>query len=202
MSPRHVASVRPGLGAEAGRERGIAQWQLLLVEHFVGVQVNQGHLAGRDQVTRIGLDLEHFLLELGQLAAAEQALALDQVGRRNLGVAMLLGVQVEHEGAERPLQSCPPTEVGGEPGTGKLGAALEVEDPELRADVPVGLRLEVELRQIADHPLDAVRRLVAADRDRLVSDVRYLQLRVDELLLGLRHDIFKALDAGLELRHL
>ena len=115
---------------------------------------------------------------------------------------MLLGVQVEHEGAEGPLQACPPAEVGGEPGPSQLGAALEVENPQLRADVPVRLRLEVELGQVADHPLDAVRRFVAADRYRFVSDVRNLQLGFDELLFGLRHNAFQTLDAGLELRHL
>ena len=50
---------------------------------------------------------------------------------------MAPGVEVEHEGDERPLELGAGAEGGGEAGAGHLGAALEVEDAEGRPEVPV-----------------------------------------------------------------
>ena len=52
-----------------------------------------------------------------------------------------------------------------------LAGALEVEDAERRAEVPVGLRLEVEARRLAPAALDAVGALVRPDRDARVRQV-------------------------------
>ena len=57
---------------------------------------------------------------------------------------MLVGVEIEHELDERPLETGAGAVVGGESGAGDLGATLEVEDPQVGAEVPVRLGLEVE----------------------------------------------------------
>ena len=59
---------------------------------------------------------------------------------------MLARVQVEHEADERPLERGAGAEESGEARPGELRAALEVEDAELGAQVPVRLGLEVEVR--------------------------------------------------------
>ena len=45
-----VASGRAGLGAEAGRVRGVEERERIRGEHLVAVQVRDRHLGGRDQV--------------------------------------------------------------------------------------------------------------------------------------------------------
>ena len=48
---------------------------------------------------------EHVFLELGQLAGALEDLAVDDVGRVALGVAVLVGLHVQHELRERAVQA-------------------------------------------------------------------------------------------------
>ena len=51
-------------------------------------------------------------------------------------------MQVQHEVNDRALQSGAHALVNSEPGAGDLGCALEVEDVQIFADVPVGFHLE------------------------------------------------------------
>ena len=166
------------------------------------MQVDQGHLPGRDEVARVRLDVEEVLLELRELAAADQAVPLHQERRQHLGVAVLPGVKVEHEGGERPLQARAQPHVGHEARAGQLGAALEVENPELGADVPVVPGFEVEAGRFADDPLDPVGRLVGAHRNRLVGDVRHLEFGLRQLPFGLLDGLLELVDADLEPGHL
>ena len=82
--------------------------------------------------------------ELGKLAGAEEALAVDHEGRQDFGVAVLGGVQVEHEADEGALEAGACAHVDGEARAGELGGALEVENAEGFAELPVGLGGEVE----------------------------------------------------------
>ena len=65
-----------------------------------------------------------------ELAGAEEGLGVDHVGREDLGVAVLAGVEVEHEVGEGALESCSLAEVDDEAGAGDFGGAVEVEDAE------------------------------------------------------------------------
>ena len=61
---------------------------------------------------------------------------------------------VEHQLHQRPGQARPGIPEDGEPRPGEPGPPLEVEDPQRLSQVPMGLRLEVELRlrsEGADH---------------------------------------------------
>ena len=69
----------------------------------------------------------------------------------------------------------------GEAGAGELGAALEVEDAELRPEVPVRLGGEVEGARGADRPLAAVGGLVLPHRHALVGEVRQAVLDGEHL---------------------
>ena len=71
---------------------------------------------------------------------------IDHVGRQDLGVAVLAGVEVEHEVGEGALEACSRAEVDDEAGAGDFGGAVEVEDVEGLAELPVGLGGEVEGR--------------------------------------------------------
>ena len=118
-----------GLGAEAGAEGAVAEGQLLAVEDLVGVVVGDRHLGGGDEEALVApRGLEEVLLELGELAGARQRRADDEVGREQLGVPAL-GVHVDHEGHQRPLQPRQRAPVEDEARAGDLGRALEVEHP-------------------------------------------------------------------------
>ena len=84
-----VLAVGAGLGAEAGGVGGVAQRQVGLVEDLAPVQVGQRHLGGRDQVVVETLELEQVLLELRQLAGADEGVAVDDERRQDLAVAVL-----------------------------------------------------------------------------------------------------------------
>ena len=100
--------------------------------------------------------------KLGQLPGAEKRGRLDHEGRVLLGVA-LADVQVEHIGDQRPLEARPGAAEHVEARTGDLDAALEVDDAERRAQVPVRFRLEIEFRQLANRPEDHVLAFILAD---------------------------------------
>ena len=65
---------------------------------------------------------------------------------------MVTSVDIEHEVDERALQPRAQPPVEGKARARDLGGALEVENAQLRAEVPVGLRFEVELPRLAHAP--------------------------------------------------
>jgi seryl-tRNA synthetase len=70
------------------------------------------------------------------------------------------GVEVEHEGDQRPLERRPRPAEHREAAAGDLGGALEVEDLKLGPEVPVGLGLEAEGRRLTPAALEPVGALV------------------------------------------
>ena len=87
--------------------------------------------------------------ELGQLPRAVDRGGLDHEGQVLLAVA-LADVQVEHPGDQRALQARARAAQNVEARAGQLGAALEVDDAQSRAEVPVRLGCEVEFARLAD----------------------------------------------------
>jgi hypothetical protein len=145
----HAARVAPGaagLGAEARAVRGELDRQLLGRQDLLAHGVGQRDLAGRDQVL-LGLRVigaasqhpEHVLLELGQLAGAFEHLAVDDVGRVALGVAVLGGLHVQHELRQRPVQPRHRAAQEGEARAAQLGTGVEVQ-PQRRTQVDVVAR--------------------------------------------------------------
>ncbi len=165
------------------------------------MQVGHRHLGGRDQEVIVALELEQVLLELRQLPGADQRRAVDHEGRQHLGVAMVRGVQVEHEGDQSPLEPRRGSPVDGETRPGDLGGALEIEDAQRRSEVPVGLGLEGKPPRLADLPLDPVRGLVPSARHRLVRQVGEAKLDRGERRLELPQPALEPVDARLELAH-
>ena len=86
---------------------------------------------------------------MGKLPGAEEALRIDHEGRQDLGVAVLLGVHVEHEADERTLEARAGAHVDGKSRAAELGSAFQIENAELLAEFPVRLGGEVELRLFA-----------------------------------------------------
>ena len=112
------------------------------------------------------------------------------------------GVRVEEVVDERALKACTCTTEHGEATAGDLVAALEIEDIEVGAEVPVGLGLEALGREIArGAPATAlgVLGLVLADGRRGAGDVGHVQHEVMQLDidgLALRGDLVELLVDG------
>ncbi len=65
-------------------------------------------------------------------------------------------VRVEHEINERAFELRAQPDVDGEPRPGDFSGALEIENPEVGADIPVGFGFEVEGPGLADGAYDDI----------------------------------------------
>src|SRR5205807_6821007 len=89
---------------------------------------------------------------------------------------------------------------------GDLGAALEVEDAESFADVPVRFRSEIEFRLLAPCALDAIRAVVHTDRYGVVRRIGKIELQRAQLVSDAGQALVELLDLvpdvlhGLDLR--
>ncbi len=108
----------------------------------------------------------------GELAGAEERLRVDKGWRQNLGVAVLAGVEVEHEVGEGAFETCSLAEVDDEAGARDFCGAVEVEDAERFAELPVGFGGEVELRLFAPDFFFAIAMLVFADGHAVLRQIR------------------------------
>ena len=135
----------------------------------------QRDLGGRDEVERaagLRLDrLEQLLLELRQLGRREHRLRAHEVRDPDLLVAVRLGVEVEHELGERPLEPGAEPPQHREAGLRELRASLEVEDPQPLAELPVRAGREREGPRLAPAAhLDVVVRGGAGRHRRVRAD--------------------------------
>ena len=150
--PAHVFAVRTGFAAKTRRVRGVRARQRRAFEDLVGVQIRDRHFRRRNQVERARIvlsaapGLEQVVLEFRQLPGAAHRLGVDQKWRINLGVAVLAGVQIEHEGDQRALEPRAEPPQHRETRAADLGRALEVQNAQRGAELPVRLRLEIEAR--------------------------------------------------------
>ena len=153
----HVAPVRARLAAEARRVGAERDRQRVGVQRLVAIQIRHRNLGRRRQPDNRCLShLEQILLELRQLPGAVEARRVDHERRQHFGIAVLARVHVEHEVDQRALQLRAQAPVHREPRAGDLGRALQIEDAELRPQVPV--RLWVRNRTRAACPSGAPRR--------------------------------------------
>ena len=82
------------------------------------VIVGHRDLGGGNQVIIPAFELEKVFPELGQLAGAHHALAVNHKGRQDFRVAVFPGVQVQHEIDQGPFQPRAQAFVDHKPGPG------------------------------------------------------------------------------------
>ncbi len=200
MLTDHAAGIAPGgagLAAEARRVGDELQRQLLGIENLAGHDVGQRHFCGRDQVEvclAFAADLEQIVLEFRQLTGALQRRRLHQVGGIGLFVAMLTGVQIDHELRQGAMQAGDRPTHQGEAGAGQFGGGLEIQPTVLLAQGDMILHREVEgLRRAPAANLDVLF-LVRTDRHGLVRQVGDAQHQLVQLTL----DAVQLLLAGFE----
>ena len=112
------------------------------------MHVRHRNLGGGDEVVIAIGELEEVFLELRQLPRAEERVGVDDERRDDFDVAMPL-MHVEHEVDERAIQLRAGAGEDRESRAGDLRGALEVEDAQPFADVPMGFRREGKRRLLA-----------------------------------------------------
>ena len=176
-----VATGGAGLLAEAGGEGSVATRQGVGIENLAGVQVGKHDLGGRDQEV-VARDVIGVVLELGQLARTEHGLTLDDDGRPPL-LEATARVRVQEEVDKGALQAGAGATENGEAAAGELVATLEVEDIEVGAQIPVRLKVKVELARGAPAATLDVLVLVLTVRGGLARNVGQVRHEVVLLLL-------------------
>ena len=147
-----VFAVRAGLAAEAGGPSAILHRQTLGFEDFVAVKVRHRHFRGGNKPQVVPFELEEVPGELRQLARAVERRGIDHEGRKHFRIAVLAGVNVEHEVRERALEPGAKASIHGESRPGDLGRAFEVQNSERRPQVPVSFGLEIEFSRLPPAP--------------------------------------------------
>src|ERR1041385_457984 len=154
--PAGVLSRRARLPAEARRECHERRGQRGRLENLVPVQVGHRHLGGGNEEEIIPRDLVLVFLELGELPGAGERVAVDEERRRHLEVAVLAGMEIEHETGEPAHQPRPQAGEEREAGARDLGAPYEIENPERLPELPVRPRREIEARRLTAGADDAI----------------------------------------------
>ena len=176
-----ILAVAAGFGAEAGGVGAEAGGELGLVEGLVPEEVGDGDFGGGDEpmvavlvdagLVGLVVAVEEVGGEFGEAAGAEEGFGVDHVGRQDFGVAVLAGVEVEHEVGDGALEAGSLAIVDDEAGAGDFGGAFEVEDAEAFADFPMGEGGEVEGAGRAPGFFYGVGALVGADGDDVLGEV-------------------------------
>ena len=142
----------------------------------------------------LGLQAEQIVLELGQLAGAVQAVGVDDVGYIGFRVAVLAGVQIQHELDQGPVQAGDAGIHDREAGTGDLRRRFEVELAEGFAHVHVVAGFEIELAGRAPAAQLHVVVLVAAVGRLRVGQVGQAAEQFVQFLLHQRQFLFGHLE--------
>ena len=188
--------------AEARRVCRVVYWQLISRDDLLCPQVGHRDLGRRDEEHVLCRKIKHVVLELRQLTGARHRLAVCHERRKDLGIALLFGVQVEHEVDDSPFELCAKALVHREPRTGDLACALEVQDIQPLADVPVSLRFEAELPRLADSAQFDIVGIVFTCLHLRIRNVRYAKKHIPQFLLYIRDFTVEFLDPGRQLLHL
>ena len=185
-----------GFGAEARRVGREPDGQPRVVQNLVTIEVGDGNLGGGNEPVVVILELaagdgfgvgipaaEEVFGKFGQLASAEEGLAVNHERRQHFGIAVFGRVQVKHEADQRPFEPCSSAHVDREPRATQLGCAFQVENAERLAQFPMRLGLEVEFRNFAPGLHCEVVGLGLANRHFVMGEVGYARERLPQLLV-------------------
>ena len=166
------------------------------------MDVDQRRLRRWDQEHVVLAEVKLIVLELGQMAGGYEGISPGDDRRRHLRVSVLLGMDVEHEVDESTAKASARPFEELEVGPCYVGGPLEVHDVQADSDLPVWLRLEIELPRLPPLANDDVLVLSHSLRGPLVHQVGNLQGEARLLGLDLAKPLFQLLDAVAHLPHL
>ena len=165
MLPDHAAGIaarRARFGAEARRQRGQPHRQFFFIDDGFADEVGQRDFGGGNEAETLGLQSfvgrrkqfaldgpELVILEFRQLARAEHHVVAHQQRRIDLGIAMLVGVEVEHELPDRALQPRQPLLQHDKARAAQFRRRLEIHVAERAAEIVMRLRREGVVADLA-----------------------------------------------------
>ena len=121
------------------------------------MEIGDRHFGGRDEEQIVPRHRVEVFLELGKLAGAGERGAVHQERRRHLQVAVLAGVQIEHEVRERAHQPRARSDEDRKAGAADLGAPGQIKQAEGFADLPVRPGRKWQCRAVAPAANNLVR---------------------------------------------
>ena len=116
--------------------------------------------------------MEQVKLELRELAGAVKAVGVDEIGNADLGVALLLGVEIQHELPESAVEARNVALHEDEAGAGDLARGVKVKSADGLAERDVILHLEIELPRLAPVALLDVEAVVLSYGNGIIRKVR------------------------------
>ena len=103
--PARVPTVTSRFTAKARTIRRVALWQILRVEYLLRMIGRDRHFRRRDEgKSALIADVEQIVFELRKLVCTEERRTIDKKRRQRLGVAVLGGVNIEHEIYKRTFE--------------------------------------------------------------------------------------------------
>ena len=130
----------PGFAPEA---RGISDEFFREVgegKDFLAMEIGDGDFGSGGEVELVAFATIELLLELGQLAGADEGFLANDEGGAELRVPMLASMEVEHVVDERALEAGALAGVAGKGAAAHAGGAFEIEQAEVRADIDMAAR--------------------------------------------------------------
>jgi len=191
MTPNQASCIAPrgtGFSSEARTIGCVADWKAVALQDLTAVQVDERNLRRPYEIEVVAFEEVGIFPELGQLSRADHDLGLYQIWRRYLRVAVLPDVHIEHEGPQRSGEGRAVSDERLEARARDLGAALEINDAEVLADLPVGSRREREVRPVP--PVADLEVVLGVDPegDTRVRDIGHLKERGLELRIDVACD--------------
>ncbi len=113
------------------------------------MQVGHRHFRSGNQEQIILFAQIHLLFQFGQLTRSRHGGAVGQEGRQDFGITVLLGVQIQHEVDQSPLQPCSLSAQGQKARSGHLGGLAQIQNPQNLTQFPVGTGFESKLRDLS-----------------------------------------------------
>ena len=201
--PAHIATTAAGLGAEAHRMRGHAQRQALGLDDLVADDVGQRHFTGGNQVALALAELgrEQVFLELRQLPGAAHRIGIDQQRHVGFLVAVLAGVQVQHELRQRTMQPRQLSAQHGEARAAQFGGSFAIQPALAHAEFDMVLHVEIEAARRAPAQLLDIVRFLAAQRHRGIGKIGNTERDGFDLVTDLVQAQFRGLQLLAEACH-
>ncbi|CCJ83722.1 hypothetical protein BN133_99 [Cronobacter dublinensis 582] len=203
-----VTTIRARFRAEARRMRGHFYRQRVLVDDFIAHEVGQRHFRRRDQrvvaavrffFQRTGM--EQIACELRQLTGAIKRVVVHQVRHIVFAIAMLFGMQIEHELRQRAVQTGNLPFHHDKTGAGQLNGAREIKPAMHFTEGDMIAHVEIELTRRAPAAHFHVVAVIFTVRHFIVRQVRDSQRDIADFRQQRIELIFRCIEFFAKLVH-
>ena len=198
---RHLSGAA-GFAAEAGRIGRKLDGKILRLKNVVAIEVGDRDFGRRDEPEVVDLAVIKIFGELRKLARTGHRGGVHDKGRKHLGIALGLAVDIKHILDERTLKLSALAQKNRKARTRKLNAAREIKETELLADSDVIKNRVLWILPLADGLYADVGGAVHAGRNLVGRNVGDHKQRVAKIGLNLSEFAINLGDTVADLTHL